>query len=719
MAGLLVMMSNEELDAQEAEKLAQEQEALQVQFKSALTKLVMEQWQINKRAKEPVTERLLKCLRARQGKYDPDVLQKIQNEEGGSDIYLNITGMKERQGVAQIADIMLSPGTKPWGMEPTPIPELPKDIEALVDQEMAKGPQVNIDERKKGVKDKILKNRREAAMKASRAMEDQIEDQFAEGGFDDALMEFIEDFCTFPTAILKGPEYKYVKDLKWGPNNEPVLAKCIKVRDRRVSPFDIYPSPESTNPQEGRFIELIRYSRDELYNCIGMDGYEEEAIREVLRSTAHGRGQTWIDDDSHQRRSAEGKNDVLEQDRIITALQMWGGVPGVYLMDHGIDVPDPDREYEIVIEIIDGNVVMLRMNADPLGERPYYSSSYQKVPGSYWGISPPELMEDIQRMCNGSARALSNNMGMSSGPQVFVNIDRLPQGEPIPVLEPNHVWQVSDNPAIANSGGDPVKFYQPSSNAKELLVVLDNFGQKADVVTGIPTLNPAEQQMHGAPETAQGMAMRIEAMTKGIKQAIRNIDFDVTRKRVSRQYRDNMMYLPNDDIRGDMDVVARGATALIGKAATQARRNEFLKLVGSGIDGGLIDPVRKMKLIKQIADDMELSDIMPDEAEIEQTVKMTQKKPPADPKVQVEQMRMKGRLEDQKMENMNAEKDRLSRERIAQYNYLAKKDQLTAQERMLFQRLQAEMGKAAIKERGANERFIAERQIKQQYGSGI
>ena len=50
---------------------------------------------------------------------------------------------------------------------------------------------------------------------------------------------------------------------------------------------------------------------------------------------------------------------------------------------------------------------------------------FEKVPGTVHGHGLPDILEDLQQICNATLRALVNNMGISSGPQVVVNTEFL------------------------------------------------------------------------------------------------------------------------------------------------------------------------------------------------------------------------------------------------------------------------------------------------------
>ena len=67
---------------------------------------VRSRWDSSRTAKRDLEERMLQCLRQRNGEYDPDKLQEI-TEQGGSDIYINLTSVKCRAATSWLRDTLL------------------------------------------------------------------------------------------------------------------------------------------------------------------------------------------------------------------------------------------------------------------------------------------------------------------------------------------------------------------------------------------------------------------------------------------------------------------------------------------------------------------------------------------------------------------------------------------------------------------------------------
>jgi hypothetical protein len=179
-------------------------------------------------------------------------------------------------------------------------------------------------------------------------------------------------------------------------------------------------------------------------------------------------------------------------------------------------------------------------------------------------------------MVNAAARSLANNMGISSGPQVGVNVSRLPPGEDITEMYPWKIWQFQSSEF--NDGSQPLTFFQPNSNAQELMAVFEKFSARADEDTMIPRYMTGDPS-GGAGRTSSGLSMLISNAGKGIKQVISNIDRNVIVPSIERLYQDNLRYSKDADLIGDVRAVAKGATSLVVKEAEAVRRNEFLQIV--------------------------------------------------------------------------------------------------------------------------------------------
>jgi hypothetical protein len=110
------------------------------------------------------------------------------------------------------------------------------------------------------------------------------------------------------------------------------------------------------------------------------------------------------------------------------------------------------------------------------------------------------------------------------------------------------------------------------------MAVYEKFAILADEYTGIPRYMTGDSPSGGAGRTASGMSMLMSNAGKSIKQVITNIDTSVVKPVIERLYYYNMRYGSDPDLKGDVQIVARGAAALVVKEQAQMRQNQFLQL---------------------------------------------------------------------------------------------------------------------------------------------
>ncbi|MBS4017517.1 MAG: hypothetical protein KGZ68_04695, partial [Dechloromonas sp.] len=261
-------------------------------------------WHAARDAKmQSVEKRMLSAVRRRRGEYDPEKLSQIR-QFGGSEIYMMLTSNKCRAASSWLRDTYGGTGSaRPWTIEPTAIPELPPDLMEEAMQEAAATAQqyimttgqvptvAGMREALMRLRDRMMADIHAEARDAADRMALKMEDQLSEGGFQRAFSEFIDDLVTFPTAIIKGPVVRRKRRLEWVQEAAgwvPKVGERLVMEWERVDPFRFYPSPFATNVDDGYMIEHIPLTRRALTEMIGVDGYNEKAIREVLE--LHGRG---------------------------------------------------------------------------------------------------------------------------------------------------------------------------------------------------------------------------------------------------------------------------------------------------------------------------------------------------------------------------------------------------------------------------------------------
>jgi hypothetical protein len=629
MAGLsfLRVVNNSELDAQESLRDEEQRKADNAVQQSplllGLSAYVRTCWDAARIAKKPLEDEMLRAMRQRNGEYEASKLAEIR-KQGGSEVFMMLTEVKCRAAESWLRDILLDTGAPPWDLQPTPVPELSPDQMKEIDDAVAQEVMSTIQSAGQAptaadmmaLRESVAQKYRFALLQAAQNRADKmkirIEDQFAEGGWMTAFNDFITDIVTYPCAFVKGPVVRRQRKLGWEADEDGstkvVTTEELAPEYERVDPFRIYPEPGVTDINDGYLIELHKLTRTTLAELIGVPGYDSRAIREILANGGHS-ATGFVYDGVEEAKEEEERKFYTEMrpTREFDAIEFWGKVSGEMLREWGMSetqVPDVAQEYDANVWLVGHYVIKAVLNFDPLGEKPYTKTSFIKCPGAFWGKGIPKIIEDLQGICNAAARALVNNMGIASGPQVEINVERLPPNEDITNIYPWKIWQVVSDPT--GSSNPAVRYNQPDSRSNELMSVYEKFSRLADDHSGIPAYVYGDLNVQGAGRTSSGLSMLMGAAGKGIRQVVMHIDSDIVKPIVQRQFVYNMRYEPDESIKGDAQIVAKGAINLAVKETVNVRRIEFLNATANPIDIEIIGKEGRSAILREVAKGLQM-----------------------------------------------------------------------------------------------------------------
>lgn len=620
--------TNTEIEAKDRLKAEHEQELadtskLSLGFKDDLAAHIRHAWEKAIWDKQDIQDKMIANLNQIRGVYDPEKLAAIK--ELGSEVYPLITDVKCRAAIAVIRKVFKE---KPWTIEPTPVPTLTSDTERAAEMTMmgevqkwytemlSSGNGQNIDpaqlqqqitEMVPKFKKKFVSIQKEVAKEKAQRMEDKIQDQLVEGGFYRALNDAVEDFVKLDACFLKGPIYrkKKIRTLRAGTTGKAVigLKEEIIPEWEAPSPFDIFPLPGVSDINRGGLIERLRYIRTDIQNMIGMEGFDETAIREILghyhEAALH--EWTWSTKDI-ERKKAEGvKIDQYYDWDEIECLEYHGPVPGQKLIDWAQSrIPegktiadvfdrdiDKDFDYNVQAILVDRWILKVTINENPLGLKPYYKASYIGEKGSFWGRGLPEAIVDAQQMCCQSARAIQNNVGMASGPQIALDISTLPPGSTPPSkITPWKIWPFIRK-LFTSSEQKLLEFYQPQMHAQELLQVYQAFEKDADSRSGVMGATHGDRSISGAGSTASGFSMFLGTQSVGIEDVMGEFDEYIIQPAIQALYYENYDLDDALEYIGDVKIVARGSQIVLAKQQEAIRLTEFMRATANPIDAQL------------------------------------------------------------------------------------------------------------------------------------
>jgi len=604
-------------------------------------------WQRNKLFKERVQLELLANLRARRNQYSANEIATMQQNGGNNFVWVPITETKCRAGSAWMREVLLPAGERAWQLVPNALPEMPPEfknalIKKAADQAQqamqkmgaATGNVMTRDEFRAmaweihgELEDQMQSEARKQAEAAATRMEDILDQHMQLGGFYQAMDEFIEDLVTYKAAILIGPIFQQTAELKWLPGWKVSVEKKPRMKWMRGDPFDAFPAPYARDCQKGDYIHRMRFRRDELFDCIGVEGFREDMIREVLRAYSNGHLEAWLWTEAEKQRLVnESMYTFLSPWGLIDVLWYWGSVPGWKLMSWGIltdkDGKDLDilRDYEVEAMLCGPYVIMCRMNPDPLNRRPFHKASFSNIPGAFWGSCPPEMVRTSQMMVNAAASALADNMGMASGPMVWVHNDRLADGETSNDIYPWRVWQLKSDPSQGVNPG--VGFFQPEIISEKLQNIVDKWDVRADDDCGIPRYTYGNEQVAGAADTYSGLSMLMNNAAKGLRRAVSSVDYGVLGPSLQMAYEYEMLHGADIEAKGDCYLQPRGANAILVKEAQRQGQLQGLQLIGgSPMAMQIVGMQGYGKLLRQVFRSMEIQitdDIVPDDDQLQQ-----------------------------------------------------------------------------------------------------
>lgn len=596
------------------------------------------------------SDRLIEALRTFNGEYSPEKLAEIK-AFGGSEVYARIVAMKCRGASSLLRDIYLAPD-RSWGIEPPADPDVPEDIgmkiQQLVESEVQTLAMSGVEISPSMIRDRIgqlMESARGAEKKAARRRAKQAQEKIDEilqsGGFYKALAEFLVDVPLFPFACLKGPVVKVLPTVRWQ-NGQATTVQEPRLVWQRISPFDVWWTPGVSDIEDAEVVERTRITRSDLNDLLDLPGYHHENVRAALRDYGRG-GYTETPDSGESERAGyeNRENPNMNTSGMIDCLEYHGYLQGSMLLEYGFpidQISDPDRDYAVQAWIVGRYVIKVQMSPSPRKRHPYFVTSFEKVPGTPVGNGLPDILSDIQEVSNATLRALVNNMSISSGPQVVVRDDMLSPGEDGNELYPWKRWHITGDMGVSGQTQKPIDFFQPNSNAQELLGIYTKFGEIADELSAIPRHMSGANPGSGAGRTASGLAMLMGNASKILQTVAANIDRDVMEPALEMLYDMIMLTDTSGLLQGDENIRVMGVNVAVQRETQRVRQLEFLQVTANPLDAQIVGPMGRAKILRSVANEIGLDGegIVPPDDELAAAMQQPPPGAPGDPAAQAQ-----------------------------------------------------------------------------------
>ena len=589
---------------------------------NGLIQFINERYTRSEESRRADETRWLRAYRNYRGIYGPDV-QFTETEK--SRVFIKVTKTKVLAAYGQITDVLFSNNKFPLSIDPSVLPDGivaavssdPKGTPAnKVKNEIPFGEGAVIPEgfdldkleemlgsMQEDLKD--LPNLQEGegatpssvtfypAMVAAKKMEKKIHDQLEETGATKHLRSTAFEMALFGTGVMKGPFASNKEYPNW--KDDGTYDPLIKtVPDASyVSLWNFYWDPDANNTEECQYvIERHKLNRTQMRALKKRPFFRANVIDQAIDEGEGYVKKYWEDDLKDYT-----PNFGVERFEV---LEYWGNVDIELLKDNDLVIPkefEDAGELQANIWFCNGKIIRLVLNPFKPSKIPYYAVPYELNPYSLAGVGVAENMDDTQTLMNGFMRMAVDNAVLSGNLVFEVDETNLTPGQDMSVY-PGKVFR--------RQGGAPGQALfgtQFPNVAQQNLQLFDKARQLADESTGLASFAHGQTGVSGVGRTASGISMLMNAASGSAKTVIKNVDDYLLGPLGKAFFNFNMQFDFDPEIRGDLEVNARGTESLMANEVRSQRLMQFLQIVSNPA----LMPFAKMPyIVREIAKSMDL-----------------------------------------------------------------------------------------------------------------
>tara|TARA_B100001059_G_scaffold135069_1_gene135341 strand:+ start:774 stop:2879 length:2106 start_codon:yes stop_codon:yes gene_type:complete len=562
-------------------------------------------------------ERWIQSYRNYRGLYGPDV-QFTSTEK--SRVFVKITKTKVLAAYGQIAEVLFGGNKFPITIDPTVLPDnVPDTISFETNPDLNKAKEESgglnagetfpeymqrvggLQEDLEPVADKVEDNpgktpssiQLHPAEIAAKKMEKKIHDQLEESHAKKHLRSAAFESALFGTGIMKGPFAVDKEYANWDEegNYSPTFKTIPQTTS--VSIWNFYPDPDASTMEEAEYVvERHKMSRSQLRALKNRPYFRENAVDNALRLGENYRKEWWehiMEDNSEEDRAER-----------FEVLEFWGFVDREIIEDQGVDIPKELKDADqlsVNIWIANGQVLRLVMNPFTPAYIPYFAAPYEMNPYSIFGVGIAENMDDTQTLMNGFMRMAVDNAALSGNLLIEVDETNLVPGQDLSVYPGKVFRRQGGAPGQAIFG---TKFPNVSN---ENMQMFDKARVLADESTGFPSFAHGQTGVSGVGRTASGISMLMSAANGSVRNVVKNIDDYLLAPLGKAFFNFNMQFDFDTEIKGDLEVKARGTESLMANEVRSQRLMQFMQVVSNPA----LAPFAKMDyIVREIAKSMDL-----------------------------------------------------------------------------------------------------------------
>lgn len=524
----------------------------------------------------------LKNLRQYVGEYDAAVKNNIPEDK--SHVYPRDTRVKVKGGVAKMMEMMFPAQDKNWELSVSPTPSIPKDaLQSILDtlQIQQENGEIAI------TSELIEREVRAFADDRKDNMETEIADQLSDPGVDYPQMckRIVRSGYIYGFGVVECPIVRTQVEREWALSETAgtYIAKAKRVRrpyPGSVRIWDLYPdlSANSWDDQEMIFKRSV-LTRHDFRALADRDDFKGGVIKEYLRenSTGNYSAKTY---ETELQKLAKTSNLSDRTARRFEVYRALGFVAAQTLQAVGIDVEDSEMSDDILADLWFIDNVVIKAEKAAFGDRPsdqYHAFVYAEDEDTgITGLGLPEEVNDSQMSICASTRALMDNMAAIAGPIFEVNVDLLPRGRK--TVGSIHSFMTIEREGDGLDAQYPaVRDISTQSHVGDILSILSMQRQQLDIESNLPafTMGGIQEPLGEAFRTSSNMSMMMGGANMVTKDTVRAFD-KFTTSVLNSMLTWNMEFNPDDELKGDYQVVAKGNLSLVAKEVRGAALDQFV-----------------------------------------------------------------------------------------------------------------------------------------------
>lgn len=474
------------------------------------------------------------------------------NGPSRSVVFLNITRPYTDAASARVADMLLPTDDRAWEIKPTPLPKLsPSQLTQLATSMGMADPAE--------AQAQIEANQAQAKQAATK-MQQAIEDPLVESNWHGEVRQVIEDAARIGSGVLKGPfpiqrTQRMVRRDPITQMTAVVRVDSIQPGSKRIDPWNFFPDAAcGENLHNGSHTWEREYiGKRQIKSMLSDPSYDRNELLAALREGP-----------ARTRQGTEAVYRASDDE-----YEMWifyGHCASDQLRTVGVELDEGDEDrVPTMAVLINDRLVKATQSPVENGEFPYDILAWQRRPGMPWGMGISRQIRTVQRMLNGSTRAMMDNSGLSAAPQIVIGNGITPEDGRY-AISPGKTWRVNSEVDVQDVRAAFSAFVVPSVQT-ELMNIINFCLKMAEDTTGMPAML---QGIRGdAPNTLGGMQMQNNNATSVLRRLAKRFDDYLTRPHIQRYFDWMMSYSDDESIKGDFEIDVRASSALVERDAQQ------------------------------------------------------------------------------------------------------------------------------------------------------